>query len=90
MPGLRCPACLAVFAEASRGPKAGDPCPNRCQASPQGPLLEADQGFACPKCGAAWPAGVKALHCVTCQAVYCAACRDRPTVHAFSCFAGGS
>lgn len=61
-------------------------CPSCKQADGSGWSCVVDAGFSCPQCGSEWGPGQMALKCVSCHSVYCPACKDQPTVHAFACY----
>jgi hypothetical protein len=83
---FRCsnPACLALHRSDPMGH-----CPTCKRADGSGWSCVTDTGFTCPRCGTAWGPGRMAMKCVTCHSVYCLACKDQPTAHAFACYSQG-
>lgn len=83
---FRCsnPKCVALHESDPNGH-----CPTCRKPDGSGWSCVADTGFVCQKCGTHWPAGQKAMQCVTCRQVYCPHCKDEPTAHTFGCFSAG-
>jgi hypothetical protein len=67
----------------------GRPFPRRLKATVPWPKFTMDrQGpevKVCPHCGTRWPPQQLLIKCVTCEMVFCPACKDEPTAHRFEC-----